>query len=176
MVKLGRSTQGKPISCSTSRASARLCTVSPAADLQADLPHRLLEFFAILGLANHVGPGADHLHAVLCQHAVLVQFHRQVQGRLAAQRRQQGVGPLGLDHLGDDFPGQRLDVGPIGHARIGHDRGRIRIDQHDLVAFFAQGFAGLGSRIIELAGLTDDDRARSQSAEFCECRRGAARQ
>ena len=133
----------------------------PAANLQPDLHHRLFEFFAILGLANDVGPGTDHLYPVFGQHAVLVQFHRQVQRRLAPQRRQQRVGPLGFDHPGNDFPGQRLDVGAIGHARIGHDRRRIRIDQHHLIAFFAQGFAGLGSRIIELAGLTDHDRARA---------------
>ena len=54
---------------------------------------------------------------------------------------------------------KRLDVGPIGRRRIGHDRGRIRVDQHDLVAFFAQGFAGLRAGIVEFTGLTDDDRA-----------------
>ena len=54
---------------------------------------------------------------------------------------------------------ERLDVGAVGHVRVGHDRGRIRIDQHDLVAFFAQGLAGLRARIIELAGLANDDRA-----------------
>ena len=77
---------------------------------------------------------------------------------LAAQGGQQGVGPLGLDHLGHDLPGERLDVGAVGHLRVGHDRGRVGIDQHDLVALFAQGLAGLGAGIIELAGLADDDR------------------
>ena len=74
------------------------------------------------------------------------QVHGQVQAGLAAEGGQQGVGPLGLDHLGHDFPGQRLDVGAVGHARIGHDRGRIGVDQHDLVALLAQGLAGLGAR------------------------------
>ena len=118
-----------------------------------------LNWSRVLGLGDDLGVGADHLDAVLLQHAVLRQVHGQVQPRLPAQRRQQGVGPLGLDHLGHDLPGERLDVGAVGHLRVGHDRGRIGIDQHDLVAFFAQGLAGLGAGIIELAGLADNDRA-----------------
>ena len=41
---------------------------------------------------------------------------------------------------------------------IGHDRGRIGVDQHDLVAQPAQGLAGLRAGVVELAGLTDHDR------------------
>ena len=53
---------------------------------------------------------------------------------------------------------ERLDVGGVGHARVGHDRGRVGVDQHDLVAERAQGLAGLGAGVVELAGLADDDR------------------
>ena len=53
---------------------------------------------------------------------------------------------------------ERLDVGPVGQVRIGHDGGRIRIDQHHFIAVRAQRFAGLRAGIIELAGLADDDR------------------
>ena len=64
---------------------------------------------------------------------------------------------------GNDFfdhaPGHRLDVGRIGHVRIGHDGGRIRIDQNDAITLFAQRLAGLCPGIIEFAGLADDDRA-----------------
>ena len=34
----------------------------------------------------------------------------------------------------------------------------IGVDQDDFVTFGSQGLAGLSARIIELAGLTDDDR------------------
>ena len=44
-------------------------------------------------------------------------------------------------------------------ARIGHDRGRIRVHQHDLVALLAQRLAGLRAGIVKLAGLTNHDRA-----------------
>ena len=59
----------------------------------------------------------------------------------------------------------RLDIGPVRHLRIGHDRGRIRIDEDDAIAFLAQRLAGLRPRIIELAGLTDDDRARADDKD-----------
>ena len=60
--------------------------------------------------------GADHLDAVLLQHAVLVQVQRAVERRLAAQRRQERVGPLLGDDLLDDLPGDRLDVGAVGRS------------------------------------------------------------
>ena len=56
-------------------------------------------------------------------------------------------------------PVDRLDVGGIGHLRVGHDGGRIGVHQNDPVALLAQRLAGLCAGIVELAGLTDDDRA-----------------
>jgi hypothetical protein len=44
---------------------------------------------------------------------------------------------------------------------VGHDRRRIGVDQDHFVAFFPQGFARLGARIIKFTGLTDNDRPRS---------------
>ena len=98
---------------------------------------------------------------ILFQHAVSSQIHGHVQAGLPAQRGQQRIRPLALDDLGHDLPSQRLDVGPVRRLRIGHDRGRIRVDQHDLVALFAERLAGLRARIVEFTGLPDDDRARA---------------
>jgi hypothetical protein len=42
---------------------------------------------------------------------------------------------------------------------VGHDRGGVAVDQDDLVALFTQRLAGLHARVVELAGLADDDRA-----------------
>ena len=68
-------------------------------------------------------------------------------------------GPLLRDDLLDHLPGDRLDVGGVGHLRVGHDRRRIRVDQHDAIAFLAQRLAGLRAGVVELARLADDDRA-----------------
>ena len=106
---------------------------------------------------------ADHLDVVFFEHAHLLQRQRAIERRLAAHGRQQreaagdGVALLG-DDLGDDLGRDRLDIGAVGHVRIGHDRRRIGIDQDDAIALGAQRLAGLGARIIELAGLADDDR------------------
>ncbi len=64
--------------------------------------------------------------------------------------------------------GERLDVGPVGQIRIGHDGGRVGIDQDDFVAVGAQGFGGLGAGVIELAGLADDDGAGADDQDAVE--------
>ena len=78
---------------------------------------------------------------------------------MSAQVRQQRVGTL----LGDDpferFNGERLDIGNIRHPRIGHDGGRIRVDQDDAIPQGAEGLACLRTGVVEFAGLTDHDRA-----------------
>ena len=80
--------------------------------------------------------GADHLDAVFFQHAVLGQIERAVQRGLPAHGGQQRVGAFLRDDLRDHLPGDRLDVGRIRHVRVGHDGGRIGVDQNDPVALF----------------------------------------
>jgi hypothetical protein len=119
----------------------------------------------VLRLVDRLGGGADHLDAELLQHAHPLEREGAVQRGLAAHGRQEGVGPLLLDDAGDDLRGDRLDVGRVGEIRIGHDRGRIRVDQDDPVPFLAQGLAGLRAGIVELACLADDDRARADDED-----------
>ena len=106
-----------------------------AGRFQAQLVHRVAELLAVLGLIDHLGLGADHLDAVLLQCAGFMQGQGGVQRRLTAHGRQQGVGLFLdddlLDHLGRD----RLDIGGVGHLRVGHDGGGVRVDQDDPVAF-----------------------------------------
>ena len=136
----------------------------------ADALHRLLEQVAVLRLLDRLQVGADQLHAELLQRAVLGQGHRQVQGRLAAHGGQQRIGALDLDHPAHHLGGERLDVGAIGHVRIGHDRGGVAVHQHDLEAFGPQGLAGLRTRVVEFAGLTDHNRPRSQQQDATQIR------
>ena len=131
---------------------------------EADLGHRLAEQFAILGLVDRLGGSADHFDVVGLQDAHFLQTQGAVERSLATHRRQKretaggGVTLLG-DNLGDDFGGDRLDVGAVGHIRISHDRSGIRIDEYDPVSLGAQRLAGLRPRIIEFTGLADDDRS-----------------
>jgi len=57
----------------------------------------------------------------------------------------------------NDFRGDRLDIGGIGQIGIGHDGGRVGIDQNDPVTLGLQCLAGLRPGIVKLTGLTDDD-------------------
>ena len=90
-----------------------------------------------------------------------MQVHGGVQAGLATQGRQQSIGPFLVDDPLDDFPGDRLDIGPVSRFRIGHDGGWIGVDQDDLIALLAQGLACLRAGVVELAGLADDNRPRA---------------
>ena len=129
--------------------------------LEADAVHRLAEELAVLGHLDGGAFGADQLDAESGEHAHVVERQRGVQPRLAAHRRQERVGAFLFDDLGDDVGGDRLDIGGVGHAGIGHDRGGVGIDQNDPVALLAERLAGLGAGIVEFAGLSDDDGPRS---------------
>ena len=75
------------------------------------------------------------------------------------------VGALAGDYLLDELGRDRLDVGAVGQAGISHDGGGVAVDQHDPIALVAQHLAGLGSRVVELAGLADDDGAASDDED-----------
>ena len=114
---------------------------------------------AVLGAVDHLGPRPDQFHAVAGERAGGGERHRGVERGLPAHGRQQGVGLLAGDDLLDHLGGDRLDVGGVREAGVGHDGGGVGIDQDHPVALGAQGLAGLGAGIVELAGLADDDRA-----------------
>ncbi len=130
--------------------------------LQADLLHRVAEKLAILGLVDGVRRGADHLDVEFIERALPAQRQRTVQRGLAAHGRQQRKAARDdvaflLDDLGDDFGRDRLDIGGISQFRVGHDGGRIGIDEDDAVALFLQRLHRLGAGIVEFAGLADHD-------------------
>ena len=122
--------------------------------------HRL-ETPAVFGQLNRVDRRSDHLHSELFQCAGRVQFDCQVQGGLAAHRRQDCIRTLLADNLADILRRQGFGVNGIGNPRSGHNGGRIRVDQNNAVALLFEGMYRLGSGIVELAGLSDDDRPRA---------------
>ena len=113
---------------------------------EPDLLHRLLELLAVLGLVDRLALRADHLDAVLLEHAVAREVERAVERGLPAHRRQQRVGALDRDDLLHHLPVDRLDVGRVRHLRVGHDGGRIGVDQDDAVALLPQRLARLRAR------------------------------
>ena len=165
-VYAGRMTAGRPI-CSS--ACARFVVVGDDDGLRrrlADLVEHLAEQLAVLGLAYRLERRAEQAHAVLLEHARLVQRDGHVQAGLAAERRQQAVGPLALDDARDDVDVDRLDVDDVGDAFVGHDRRRVGVDEHGDDALFAHRLAGLRAGVVELGSLADDDRAGADDEDF----------
>ena len=122
----------------------------------------------VLRAGDRLVVGADQLHAVALQRAVVVQRLGEVERGLPAERSQQRVGALTRDHLRDGPGQQGLDVGGVGELRVGHDRRRVGVDEHDLIALFAQHLAGLDARVVELGGLPDHDRAGAEDQDLVD--------
>jgi hypothetical protein len=143
--------------------------------VQADPDHQILEDLPVFALEDRLAVGADHLHAVLRQDALVEAGHARVEARLPAERGEQRVDrrALGLfvrQDLLDGFGGDRLDVGRIRELRVGHDRGRIGVDQDDAITFLLQRPARLHAGVVELAPLPDDDRAGADDEDRVDVR------
>ncbi len=137
-------------------------------DAQAAGRHRAPELLTILRAPNHVDRGADELHAEVFEHTAFGKLDGEVERRLAAERREQRVRALPLEHGGDARGVERLDVGAVGEAGVGHDRRRVRVDDDRPVSVRAQHLERLAAGVVELARLADDDRARADDADALE--------
>src|SRR5690554_4682264 len=133
--------------------------------LKADFPHGLVKTVTVFGFVDGVGVGADHFHTVLFQNPVFFEIQSAVQRSLTTHGGQQGVRLFFLDDLFDRLPGDGLDVGGIGHGRVGHDGGRVGVHQDNPVTLFAQRLAGLGPGVVEFARLPDHDKTCAQDQD-----------
>ena len=129
-----------------------------AGALEADLVHRLAEQEPVLGLFDGVLVGTDQLDAEFLQHALFSQRQGAVERRLAAHGGEHRVRLFSAQDLLHHVRRDRLDIGRVRQLRVGHDRRRVGVHQNDPVAVLLQRLAGLGARVIKLAGLPDDDR------------------
>ena len=132
--------------------------------------HRLLEQLTVLGAVDGLGLAGQQADAGAVQIAGTGQFHGQVQAHLTAQVRQHRVRLFNVQNALHDLQGHGLDVNMVGHVRVGHDGGRIGVEQNGLDALCFQGAAGLGAGVVELSGLTDDDGAGANDQHFLDSR------
>jgi hypothetical protein len=151
------------------RVLKRACPFG-ARDLRPDLDHCLLEELPVLRHANRVPARADQLDRPLVQDPRVRQGEREVQPRLSADRRKERIRTLPLDDLLQERWGERLDIGRVGELRVGHDRRGIRVDEDHAIALAPERPDGLRAGIVELAGLSDDDRPRSDDENFGDVR------
>ena len=100
------------------------------------------------------------------EHAGVGELGREVEACLASERGQQCVRLFARDHPLDRLDGKRLEVDAVGHLLVGHDRGRVGVDEHGRDAFLTQRLARLGAGVVELRGLADDDWSRAEDENF----------
>ena len=107
------------------------------------------------------GFSTDEFHLVAVENAAFVQFHGEVECRLATESGEQCIGAFATDDFVQNIDAQRFDVGAVGHLGVGHDGGRVRVHQHHFVTFAAQHLAGLHAGVVEFAALANHNRART---------------
>src|SRR5919112_1656670 len=83
-------------------------------------------------------------------------------------RGEDRVRALALDHQLHVLRRHRLDVRPVGELRVRHDRGRIGVDEDDLVPLLAQRLRRLRPGVVELGRLPDHDRSRADDQDALE--------
>ena len=128
----------------------------------ADPVEQVAERLAVLGHLDRLERRAEEPDVVALEDAGLGQRHRQVERGLAAEAGEQALRPLPGDDRLDGLDGQRLEVDGVRDRRVGHDRGRVRVDEDRPDALGAQRAAGLRAGVVELGRLADDDRARAR--------------
>ncbi|KAF5052967.1 hypothetical protein DSECCO2_403220 [anaerobic digester metagenome] len=129
-----------------------------------DLLHQGLELLPVLAPVDRLEGRAQDLDAIERPH--LRQFSGQVQAGLASHAGEDPVGSLLLYDLRDDRGLEGLDVDHVRRVRVGLDRGRVGVDEHDLDALLAQCTACLGAGEVELGCLADLDRARTDQHDL----------
>ena len=135
---------------------------------ETDLLHREFEELSIFGLPDGGWARSEQLDPEPRERSIIVERERQVERRLPAERRQDCLRPLPLEDRPKRRRLERLHVGPIRELRIGHDRGRVRVDQDHLVPLGSEGLRPLHSGVVELAGLPDDDGSRADEKNLSE--------
>ena len=110
-----------------------------------DLLHEHAELLTVLGDVDGGSVHPDHAHIVFLPDAELLALDGQVQRGLSAHGGQHGVDLVLGEYLLDALGGERHQVHVVRRDRVGHDGGRVAVDQRDLDAFVAEGAGSLAA-------------------------------
>ena len=127
--------------------------------VEPDVAHRLLEEISVFCARNRLCLRANEFNTIALQDTSLVKFHRKVERRLSAKRREKSVWTFAADHFVEIVDGQRFDIRPVGAIGIGHHRRGVGVDEHNFVSERFKRLHGLHAGIVKLAALADDNRA-----------------
>ena len=126
----------------------------------------LLEEFAVFGALNALAACAQKLNSALVQNAFALQLHCKVQACLTADAGDDRIRPFVTQDFSHVVKRQRFHVDFVGDRGVCHDRGRVGVDQHNLVALLLERQAGLCACIVKLRRLTDHNRSRADDKHF----------
>ena len=99
------------------------------------------------------------------QKAFLCKLHGKREAGLAAETGEDAVRLFFFDDALDGGQRKRLDVNVVRHGVIRHDGRRVGVDQDDLKAILLEHLAGLGAGVVELAGLANNNGARTDNED-----------
>ena len=155
--------------CNSERILHAVCNFT-ACHFNSQGIHRLFKFNTILASFDGIYLNTDDLDIVFIKNTGFVQLCAEIQSGLTAKVWQKCVRTFFGNDLLQSFYIERFNVSDISGFRVGHNCGRIGIDQNDLVAQFAKCLAGLGTGIVKFAGLTDDNRTGTYDEYFVNIR------
>ena len=96
--------------------------------LQSHLVEFAYEEVAVLRVHDGFDRGAQHLNAILLEHARLIKLRATVQRRLSTESQEDAVGAFLLDNFGYEKGRHRLKVNFVGNALRRLDSGDVWID------------------------------------------------
>ena len=133
-----------------------------------DGQHGIPELLPVFRLLDGLDGGAQQADAEFLQRAVAAQLHGQGQAGLAAKAGNHAVRAFFFDDPADGGGIQRLEVDLVRQVLVRHNGSRIGVDQHHVDAFRFQYAAGLGTGIVKLGCLADDDGAGADDQYFTD--------
>ena len=137
----------------------RLPLDNPARSIRLAQPvEQVAEQLAILGHLDGGQRRADQPDVVLVEDPGPSQRHGQVQAGLAAEPGEEPFRMLFGNDLLDGLDRERLEVDGVRDLGVGHDRGRVGVDQDRANALGPEGAAGLRPGVVELGRLADHHR------------------
>ena len=128
--------------------------------------HELAEGLPVLRDVDGLGVHPNHPHVVFFPNAHLLTLDGEVQCGLAAHRGQHRIDVRVLfEDVHNRLRLEWLEVDMVRDDRVGHDGRGIGIDEGHLDAFFLKASGRLASRVVEFAGLSNDDRSASNDQD-----------
>ena len=167
-VKAGRTMAGRPISrerATLARPRRRPSTIQRRRVRLADPVEQVAERLAVLGHLDRLERRPEQADRVALEDAGLGQGVARFSAVWPPRPASRPSGSLLGDDRLDRLDGQRLEVDRVGDLRVGHDRGRVRVDEDRADALGPQRAAGLRPGVVELGGLADDDRPGAEDQD-----------